>query len=130
MLPWKLRKRQILPVNQNLSSVYFSPAKFQLVSSNLSLATIWQKTHSQSAKTVFSHLKFLYSVKPTQRHDDIVISTRRLLRKLFSFYTVIISYIAKRGHHNVVVLDILLQNTLLIISNKPTVETILFLSWP
>ena len=28
MLPWKLRKRQILPVNQNLSSVYFSLAKF------------------------------------------------------------------------------------------------------
>ena len=27
MLPWKLRKRQILPVNQNFSSVYFSLAK-------------------------------------------------------------------------------------------------------
>ena len=38
MLPWKLRKRQILPVNQNISSVYFSLAKFQLVSWNLSLA--------------------------------------------------------------------------------------------
>ena len=46
MLPWKLRKRQFLPVNQNLSSVHFSLAKFQLVSSNLSLATIWQTTHN------------------------------------------------------------------------------------
>ena len=42
MLPWKLRKRQILPVNQNLSSVYFSFDKFQLVSCNLSLAMIQQ----------------------------------------------------------------------------------------
>ena len=32
MLPWKLQKCQILPVNQNLTSVYFSLAKFQLVS--------------------------------------------------------------------------------------------------
>ena len=32
MLPWKLRKRQILPVSQNLSLVYFSPAKFRLAS--------------------------------------------------------------------------------------------------
>ena len=46
MLPWKLRKRQILPVNQNLSTVYFSPAKFQLVSCNLSLAMIWQMTYT------------------------------------------------------------------------------------
>ena len=38
MLPWKLRKRQLLPVNQNLSSVHFSLAKFQLVTRNLSLA--------------------------------------------------------------------------------------------
>ena len=47
MLPWKLRKRQILPVSQNLSSVYFSLAKFQLVSCNLSLAIIWQMTYTQ-----------------------------------------------------------------------------------
>ena len=46
MLPWKLRKRQILLVNQNFSSVYFSPAKFQLVSCNLSLAMIWQMTYA------------------------------------------------------------------------------------
>ena len=44
MLPWKLRKRHILPASQNLLSVYFSLAKFQLVSCNLSLAMIWQRT--------------------------------------------------------------------------------------
>ena len=46
MLPQKLRKRQILPVNQNLSSVYFSLAKFQLVSCNLPLAMTWQMTYT------------------------------------------------------------------------------------
>ena len=47
MLPWKLRKRRILPVSQNLSPLYFSLAKFQLVSCNLSLAIIWQMTYTQ-----------------------------------------------------------------------------------
>ena len=57
MLPWKLRKRQILPVHQNLSLVYISLAKLQLVSFNLSLAMIWQMKYThQTAKTVFSHL--------------------------------------------------------------------------
>ena len=58
MLSWKLRKRHILPFSQNLSSVYFSLAKFQLVSCSLSLAMIWQMTsvYLQTAKTVFSHL--------------------------------------------------------------------------
>ena len=46
MLPWKLQKRQILPVNQNFLSVYFSLAKFHLVSCNLSPAMIWQRTHT------------------------------------------------------------------------------------
>ena len=31
MLPWKQRKWQILPVTQNLSSIYFPLAKFQLL---------------------------------------------------------------------------------------------------
>ena len=39
-------KMSNLPVNQNLSSVYFSLAKFKLVSSNLSLAMIWQMTYT------------------------------------------------------------------------------------
>ena len=38
MLSWKL--------NQNLSSVYFLRAKFQLVSCNLSLPMIWQMTYT------------------------------------------------------------------------------------
>ena len=46
MLTRKLRKRQILPVNQNRSSVYFSVAKFQLVSRHLSLAMISQITYT------------------------------------------------------------------------------------
>ena len=37
-------KRQILPVSHNLSSVYLSFAKIQLVSCNLSLAMTWQMT--------------------------------------------------------------------------------------
>ena len=46
MLPWKRRNRHILPVDQNLLSVYFSLANFQLVSCNLSLAMIWQITYT------------------------------------------------------------------------------------
>ena len=46
MLPWKLQKCHILPVNRNLSSIYFSLSKFQLVSCNLSLAMIWQMTYT------------------------------------------------------------------------------------
>ena len=56
MLPWKLRKRQILPVSQNLSSVYFSPAKFQLVSCNLSLAIIRQMAYTRKLPKL-CHLK-------------------------------------------------------------------------
>ena len=47
MLPWKLRKRHVLTVNQNLSSLYFSFAKFQFVSCNLSFVMIWQMTYTQ-----------------------------------------------------------------------------------
>ena len=62
MLPWKLRRRQILLVNQNLSSVYFSPAKFQLVSCNLSLAMMWQMTCAHKlpklCSATLSHSKY------------------------------------------------------------------------
>ena len=54
MLPWKLQKRQVLPVNQNLLSVYFSLAKFQLVSCNLSLAMIWQMTYTHKVPKLCS----------------------------------------------------------------------------
>ena len=69
MLPWKLRKRQFLSVNQNLLSVHFSLAKFQLVSRNLSLAMIWQMTCNHklpklcSATLIwlaFVHIEFLF----------------------------------------------------------------------
>ena len=33
----------------------------------------------------------------------MIISNRGLFRKLFRFYTLIISYIPKRGHHNVII---------------------------
>ena len=56
---WKLGKRQIVPVVQNLSSVYLSLANFQLVSYNLSLNChdLANDIYSQTAKTLFSHLK-------------------------------------------------------------------------
>ena len=61
MLPWKLLRRHILPVNQNLSSVYFSLAKFQLVSYNLSLAMIWQITYTHKQPKLCSATLNAYS---------------------------------------------------------------------
>ena len=52
MLPWKLRKRQILTFKQNLSSVYFSLAKFQFVNCNLSFAMIWQMRYTHKLPTL------------------------------------------------------------------------------
>ena len=63
----------------------------------------------------------IYSVKPTQRHDDIIISTGSLFRKLFSFYTQIISYIPKRSHRNVVIST---KSSLRIISNSNTLKNL------
>ena len=64
MLPWKLRKRQILPVNQNRPLVYFSPAKFQLVSWFLSLAMIGQMTYTHKLpKLCSATLKALLQTK-------------------------------------------------------------------
>ena len=51
MLPWKLQKRHILPVNQNLSSVYFSVAKFELVSATF-LFPWFGKWHTAISKKV------------------------------------------------------------------------------
>ena len=62
MLPWKLRKSHILPVNQNLSHQYFFTCKFQLVSCNLSLAMIWQMTYTHKLpKLCSATLTFLKS---------------------------------------------------------------------
>ena len=54
MLPWKLRRRRILTVNQNLLSVYFLPAKFQLVSCNVSLAMIWLMIYTHKLQKLCS----------------------------------------------------------------------------
>ena len=56
MLPWKQRKCEILPINQNLSSVYFSLAKFQLVSCNLSLAMINLANDIHCILTIYLYL--------------------------------------------------------------------------
>ena len=59
MLPWKLRKRQILLVNQNLQSVYFSLA-IEVSACELqpfSCHDLANDIYSQNVKTVFSHLK-------------------------------------------------------------------------
>ena len=76
MLPWKLRKRHILPVNQNLSSVYFSLAKFQFVSCNLSIAMMWQITYTHKLPKLCSatlHLgtgkKKVFGVEMTEVRD-------------------------------------------------------------
>ena len=56
MLPWKLRKRRILPVNQNLHQTYFSACVLQ----SFFCHDLANDTHSQTAKAVsmYSHLKF------------------------------------------------------------------------
>ena len=66
MLPWKQRKRHILPVDQNLSSVYFSLAKFQLVSCNLSLAMIWQMTYTHKMPKLCSATLNYHAVLDTE----------------------------------------------------------------
>ena len=72
-------------------------------------------------KPIYNIIKFLYSVKPTQRLDDVIISTRSLFRKLFSFYTLIISYKPTRGHHNVVIFT---KSLFRIISNSYTLQNL------
>ena len=61
MLPWKQQKRHILPVNHNLSSVYFSLAKFQLVSCNLSLATLQLHADLSVYPKFWGYQVFMYS---------------------------------------------------------------------
>ena len=68
MLPWKLRLRQILPVNQKLSSVYFTLAKFQLVSCNLPLAMTWQMTYTHKLPKLCSAT--LIGVYLPQQYDS------------------------------------------------------------
>ena len=54
-------KTSIFTFNQNLSSVHFSLAKFQFVSSNLSLAMILQMTYNQKLPKLCSATLKCYS---------------------------------------------------------------------
>ena len=68
MLPWKLRKRLILPVKQNLSSVYF----YLLVSCNLFLAMTWQMTYTHKLpKLCSATLMFLGAKRPQWRRASL-----------------------------------------------------------
>ena len=84
---------------------------------------IFIKYESLYLKTQFRILLnwFLYSVKPTQRLDEISISTGSLFRKLFSFYALITSYIPKQGHHNMVISS---KSLFRIISNSNTLKNL------
>ena len=81
MLPWKLPKRQILPVNQNLSSVYMSPAKFQLVSCNLSLAVIWQMTYTHKLPKLCSATLNLYYAQKLLRKAKNCSKSQKFLKR-------------------------------------------------
>ena len=74
MLPWKLRKRHILPVNQYLSSVYFSLAKLQLVSCNLSLAMIWQMTYTRKVPKLCSATLRYHNSGPEVKNKQYTLS--------------------------------------------------------
>ena len=57
MLAWKLRKRQILLVNQNLFvSIFFTCQVLVCELEPFSCHDLANHTYSQTAKTVFSHL--------------------------------------------------------------------------
>ena len=71
MLPWKLWKRHILPASQNLLSVYFSLAKFQLVSCNLSLAMIWQRTYTHKLPKLCSATLTTAATLPASFRKDL-----------------------------------------------------------
>ena len=80
MLPWKRRNRYILPVDQNLLSVYFSLANFQLVSCNLSLAMIWQITYTHKLPKLSSTtLKSEFALSQTYRAYSM-----RLIRQMLA----------------------------------------------
>ena len=93
MLPWKLRKCQILPVNQNLSLIYFLLAKFQLVSCNPSLAISWQMTYTQKLpKLCSATLSKDVFERRTSTGSEVFSLTMRLYAKKFvliSFFSLI-----------------------------------------
>ena len=66
----RLRKRHILPANKNLSSGYFSLAKFQLAYLQpFSCHDFAKDVYLEMAKTVFSHLNKLTNMENIQEGD-------------------------------------------------------------
>ena len=62
-----ITKHHILPANQNLSSVYFSLAKFELgYVQPFFCHELANDIYSQTAKTVLSHLNKLTNIENTQ----------------------------------------------------------------
>ena len=56
---------------------------------NRQLALELQNSHvceKRSKKPIYNIIKFWHCVKPTQRHDDIIISTRNLFIKIIQFF--------------------------------------------
>ena len=82
MLPWKPRKRHIWPVSQNLSPVNFLPAKFQLVSCNLSVALIWQMTYTHKLPKLCS-ATFSTTTRPSHL---IVLGLQTVKTNFFSLF--------------------------------------------
>ena len=72
-------------------------------------------------------------MKPTLRHDDMIIPNKGLFRKLFSFNTLIISYIPKRGHHNVIIstksLFVIISNSNLLKNLSKNISKFVFLDF-
>ena len=89
MLPRKLRKCEFLPVNHNLSSVHFSLAKLQLVSSNLSLATIWQMTYNHKLPKLCSATLIggcLVEVQPYVVLKDVACTSKSIMTIWLAFW--------------------------------------------
>ena len=63
----------------------------------------------------------------------MIISNRGLFRKLFSSYTLIISYTPKRGHHNVIIstksLFIIISNSNVLKNLSKNVSKLVFLDF-
>ena len=70
MLPWKLRKRQILPVNQPLSSVYFLLAKFSACELNHLANDIYSKL-PKLCSTTLSEVKWLPLMAASFKNEDV-----------------------------------------------------------
>ena len=84
----ELRKHQFLSVNQNLSSVHFSLAKRQLVSSNLSLAIIWQMTYNHKLPKLCSATLIggcLVEVQPYVDLKDVACTSKFIMTIRLAF---------------------------------------------